>query len=274
MNINSSVDCGVSVVGRLTDKAEQNHNRRLPTNSQSRNISGNIGSSYESNFLNGHYDQGDVNNMNMNVIGSNLLIIPRLEPTFNSIKENFNWSREFTHENSNNPLFTGKNHVNNNINPPRIVSQNEHIQKATDNNKYFKYQSYNYYSTADAELSPIKMELENSVGINFQDEFNELEKELSELEMDSCIESTNPNVFNEEKDKFQEVANDIYNLSTINDTTSPSISNPKLANSKFIKLMKLIGNGSVNLNENNNELRSVSNNGLVGNRYVSIPDPK
>ncbi|CAR26372.1 ZYRO0B08184p [Zygosaccharomyces rouxii] len=96
----------------------------------------------------------------------------------------------------------------------------------------------------------------------FAAEFNALEKELEDVEKKRPI-------FDQEQEEFQKLANEIVDSCS----TSPST---KLRSSKFMGLMKGIGEGSVTLNKQKSkhatELHSPYTEQRVGNEYFPVKD--
>lgn len=96
----------------------------------------------------------------------------------------------------------------------------------------------------------------------FTAEFEALEKELQE------VENKQP-MFDQEQKEFQQIANEIVT------SCSPSPSK-KLWNSKFMGLMRGIGEGAVTLNKEKsqkaNELHSPQTGERIGNEYFPIRD--
>lgn len=105
-----------------------------------------------------------------------------------------------------------------------------------------------------------KQEVSTKDEDRFTAEFEALENELED------VENRRP-IFDQEQEEFQKIASEIV------DSCSPSPSK-KLRNSKFIGLMKDIGEGSVTLNKQDsqhaNELHSPHTGQRVGNEYFPI----
>lgn len=237
-----NVDCNVNALNKLADKSQFIHiNQQTTSQPTTQNI---ISHNNELDTL--------ALPIQSNNIGSQLIDFPNYIPV--SSTTTTNWSNEFKQMNNNdNNLYVGNSAT---ISVAPLNFQN---YSAVPQNRFHE-QSYDYYNVMSESNEPRT--------VDFQDEFDDLEKELAELDLDNNIV--------DDRELFRDTATDIYSTFT---NTNSNGNNPisigtqsKFAGSKFLNMMKLISNGSVNLNQNQTELCSMTNNEPIGNKFVPIPD--
>lgn len=238
-----NMDCSVNVLNKLADKSQFIHINQTTSHSNPTNI------------IPHHNEFNSLSPTNQcNNLGSQLIDIPNYIPTSSSNQ----WSNEFHEEIS---PQTGNNET---ISAPQQMFQSF----STVPTNRFNEQSYDYYNVMSEYNEPRSME----IGQDLQDEFDELEKELAHLDL---TKDETANLI-DDRELFRDTATDIY--ATMRDTNSNSYNSmsigtqSKLAGSKFLNMMKLISSGSVNLNQTQTELCSMTTNEPIGNKYIPIPD--
>lgn len=139
-----------------------------------------------------------------------------------------------------------------------------------------KFETYDYYNIATEVPVP------RSPGIDteaLQRQFDELELELSQLDLEADVSSSLDDSTTEkeatlqsERELFRDTASEIYTFTAESTPYLAEATHSKLANSKFMGLMRTIGNGSINLHDNNKELCSTSTKEIFGNAYFHVPE--
>lgn len=238
-----NANCNVNVLNKLADKSQFIHLSQTTSQTNAQKIIPH----------NNEFDSLSQTN-HTNNIGSQLIDFPNYIPTSSSS----HWGREFNQMNNDDQKSS---YVGSNTTIP--APSNFSTYSAVPQNRYHE-QSYDYYNVMLENNEPRSMD--------FQEEFDELEKELAELELDKD-ETTN---VIDDRELFRDTATELYSTFTnTNSNGNNSISigtQSKFAGSKFLNMMKLISNGSVNLNQNQTELCSMTTNEPMGNKFIQIPD--
>ncbi|SMN20759.1 similar to Kazachstania africana KAFR_0E02170 hypothetical protein [Maudiozyma saulgeensis] len=170
----------------------------------------------------------------------------------------------------------------NNLGPAQTASI---LHSAAPNNytttNNLKYQTYDYYNIDHEIQQKIQMEPRNMMcpPDALQDEFEELEKELEDLDLDAVMTTTSTtlsdsqeNCLIDERQLFRDTATELYTLTVDNPKYISNGTQSKMVNSKFMNMMKMISNGSVNLNNTQTELCSTTSKEPMGNKYINIPE--
>lgn len=289
-------DCNTNVLSKLADKTPLFHlqndvNRSAGTIRQIKDIQ--YANHFPENLL-GPSSSSSFALQNNVIVGSTLQDIPL---------DQSQWGDEFLYEQtsfsnggvpnltqlSSQPPTNQQQHLE--INSMRFGDNNVSAASAlrpaaprnytTSTTTNLKYQTYDYYNIEDElqqqqkqmQMEPRSMTYPSGA---LQDEFDELEKELADLDLDSVMTTTTPeslqnNLLNE-RQLFRETATELYTLTSDCAGSFSQEAQSKIVNSKFMNMMKLISSGSVNLNNTQTELCSMTTNEPMGNKYINISE--
>lgn len=254
--------CSVNPLQKIGDRTDGFNNARIKnlTRTEGNNAKGNLGNVRELNYLN-----RDVSN-NVDMLPYHLDLIDKKV----HVDYHDNWVGEFSNKDSY-PAYVPKA-----LNTMTKEFQKWNMQTAHENQLDYSYShnpSYNFQHNINSQFQTSRYFRDQEFSI-FDDNFAKIEKELENIEneidgegKEEKLGSDHLNMLDNEQIEFKDTAESIYEISQ-----KKREKVTKLSESKFMTLMKNIGEGIVTIKSSENELYSISDGNIVGNKYKTIKE--
>ena len=290
-----SDSCSVNALGKLASKTDSfvpAHLGRIGDYNGNSNVS-------KSNINETAFRRGNIQGSDgVELTGSHFMEIPQHRgrqlhsgdhnkqhpQPHNTSNSNLAWSREFNNSQVQ-TAYVGTSHSLEESGVSSHVSTafgDNHTIPGNPLNSYktgppsLQYQTYDYYNIVPEVPVPRTTAFDTDA---LQQQFDELEMELSQLDLEPELSSSlngsnmgSSHFMQEEREIFRDTASAIYTFTAESTPYLGEATQTKMANSKFMGLMRTIGNGSINLHDNNKELCSTTTHEIIGNTFINIPE--